>query len=287
MKTYLPLASLLIISWINISFCSLDTYKLKCHEVFSAACERSFKDIEELSTCINEGKCVPDLGEKADLICNKALEIFNNDAPNPDGDVEKESIFDSKVEDLNKALDTPLQVLYFKQLNLLREKALARYKSGTKGTETNDYEAMSAADSFFTKEAEASTRKGSAWDYIVERQQLLGTMNELAARNKKLVDLQLKVSQNQQNIMQFLQQQQGQIQALQQQLYGNQASPWNLGVAYRIPDTNINLAGSYQQGRTNIQLSCVPDDSAAMLGPNGFTYGVGPGNLGLTVNVNI
>ena len=49
------------------------------------------------------------------------------------------------------------------------------------------------------------------------------------------------------------------IQQLQMQLYG-QTSPWNVGVAYRIPDTNFNLQGSYQQGRTNLQLSCVPDE---------------------------
>ncbi len=79
---------------------------------------------------------------------------------------------------------------------------------------------------------------------------------------------------------------QQQLQQLQQQAFG-QSSPLQLGAAYRIPDTSINLSGSYQNGKTNLQLSCVPDDSAAMLGPNGFTRGVGPGNLGLSVNVNI
>jgi hypothetical protein len=76
------------------------------------------------------------------------------------------------------------------------------------------------------------------------------------------------------------------IQQLQMQLYG-QSSPWNVGVAYRIPDTNFNLQGSYQQGRANLQLSCVPDEYAPMLGPNGFTNGVGPGNLGLSLNLSI
>ena len=58
-------------------------------------------------------------------------------------------------------------------------------------------------------------------------------------------------------------------------------------LAYRIPDTNINLSGRYEQGRTQIQMSCVPDDSAPMLGPQGFVNGVGPGNLGISVNLNI
>ena len=75
-------------------------------------------------------------------------------------------------------------------------------------------------------------------------------------------------------------------QQLQMQLYG-QTSPWNVGVAYRIPDTNFNLQGTYQQGRANVQLSCVPDEYAPFLGPNGFTNGVGPGNLGLSLNLSV
>lgn len=44
-------------------------------------------------------------------------------------------------------------------------------------------------------------------------------------------------------------------QALQNQLYGGQASAWNFGAAYRIPDTNINLSGTYQQGKANLQVT--------------------------------
>lgn len=40
-------------------------------------------------------------------------------------------------------------------------------------------------------------------------------------------------------------------------------------MAYRIPDSNINLSGSYQHGKGNIQISCVPDESLPLLGPNG------------------
>ena len=58
-------------------------------------------------------------------------------------------------------------------------------------------------------------------------------------------------------------------------------------MAYRIPDTNFNIQGSYQQGRTNVQLSCVPDEYAPFLGPNGFTNGVGPGNLGVSLNLSL
>ena len=69
--------------------------------------------------------------------------------------------------------------------------------------------------------------------------------------------------------MQYLQMQQQQISAIQQQLQGG-SSPWNIGAAYRIPDSNINLSCTYQQGRANIQISCVPDESVPLLGPNGM-----------------
>ena len=75
--------------------------------------------------------------------------------------------------------------------------------------------------------------------------------------------------------------------ARQAQYTGGQGGKWNLGAAYRPPDTNINLSGSYNQGRTNLQISMVPDEGANLLGPNGFTNGVGPANLGLSFNINM
>jgi hypothetical protein len=108
--------------------------------------------------------------------------------------------------------------------------------------------------------------------------------------------------------MQYLQMQQQQLQAIQQQVQGA-SSPWNIGAAYRIPDSNINLSCTYQQGRANVQISCVPDESVPLLGPNGsdilyyvllyitdcliastwigFTQGVTPGNIGLSFNINL
>lgn len=68
--------------------------------------------------------------------------------------------------------------------------------------------------------------------------------------------------------MQYLQMQQQQLQAIQQQVQGA-SSPWNMGVAYRVPDSNINLSCAYQQGRANVQISCVPDESVPLLGANG------------------
>ena len=36
--------------------------------------------------------------------------------------------------------------------------------------------------------------------------------------------------------------------------YQGASSPWNIGAAYRVPDSNINLSCTYQQGRASIQV---------------------------------
>ena len=234
---------------------------------------------------INEASIVSGFGAKADVICNKALEDFAKKAPSSD-DSTTALEYDRCLESLEANLDAPLQVLYLRQLALLREQALQRYRTSSKTSGASEYEAMLQADGMFVREAEDATRDGSDWEYASERSYLQAVMNSIAESGKRAQDIQLKSAQQQQTAMQFLQQQQQMIQQLQMQLYG-QTSPWNVGVAYRIPDTNFNLQGSYQQGRANVQLSCVPDEYAPFLGPNGFTNGVGPGNLGLSLNLSV
>lgn len=226
---------------------------------------------------------MPELGSKSSSILSQALEDYSTQS----GDVdESSSAYSRGVDEIAGTVDAQLQVLYLRQLALLRETALQRYRASTKTSGSSEYEAMLQADSQFAREAEEATRSGSDWEYATERSFLQAVMNNIAESGKKALDIQMKSAQQQQTAMQFLQGQQQMIQQLQQQLYG-QTSPWNVGIAYRIPDTNFNLQGSYQQGRANVQLSCVPDEYAPMLGPNGFTNGVGPGNLGLSLNLSV
>jgi hypothetical protein len=255
--------------------------------VKSSVLESAAKSIEDLRRkIIEEGAVVEKFGQQAETICNKALEDFASSAPEAGDDSSKASAYDRKLQELEAAVDAPLQVLYLKQLGYLREAALQNYRSGTKTSGSSEYEAMLQADSTFLRAAEEATREGSDWDYTAERSFLQAVMNNIAESGRKVADVQMSSAAQQQTAMQFLQSQQQMIQQLQQQLYG-QTSPWNVGVAYRIPDTNFNLQGSYQQGRANVQLSCVPDEYAPFLGPNGFTNGVGPGNLGLSLNLSV
>ena len=264
-----------------------DDYASQLEGVKSKVLASVSTSVEELRREIVEGsKVVEDFGVKAEVICNKALEDFAASAPDAGDDDSKASTYDRKMQELEAAVDSPLHVLYMKQLAFLRETALQRFRASLKTSGSSDYEAMLQADAQFVREAEGAIREGSDWDFASERSFLQAVMGNIAESSRKTMEVQMNNAQQQQTTMQFLQSQQQMIQQLQMQLYG-QSSPWNVGVAYRIPDTNFNLQGSYQQGRANVQLSCVPDEYAPFLGPNGFTNGVGPGNLGLSLNLSV
>lgn len=226
--------------------------------------------IEPLRLEIESGRIVEQFGTKADAIVDAALE-------------QAASLSTESLATLEQMIDAPLQVLYYKQLAYIRETVLQQYRAAGKSS----YEAMVQADAEFVRRATDAARDGSDdWDYAGERQFLQAVLNLAADATQKTNEVQLQAASQQQTAMAFLQSQQQMIQQLQSQLYG-QTSPWNVGVAYRIPDTNFNVQGSYQQGRANVQLSCVPDEYAPFLGPNGFTNGVGPGNLGLSLNLSL
>jgi hypothetical protein len=248
------------------------------------------------NTVNNEMSLVPNFGATADSVVSQAIQEFASTAAKSGSTVDSIE-YDRALQQLEAAIDAPLHVLFLQQLSYLREQALETYRStvqASSGTTpdqqtASDYAAFLRAEAVLNDGAAELQRPGGAaghWSIAAEQSFLRRVLETYAASNQKLIRQQLTVSQQQQTALTFLQSQQQMIQQLQMQLYG-QTSPWNVGIAYRIPDTNFNLQGSYQQGRANVQLSCVPDEYAPFLGPNGFTNGVGPGNLGLSLNLSV
>jgi hypothetical protein len=249
---------------------------------------------------VEEGSVIEGFGSKADELCDRAVAAFCDRAPAPpsssDGGSAAAAIYDAVLADVEKSVDAPLQVLYLKQLGYLREMALQQFRgraTDNKASGSSYYESMLRADADFVEAAVSSTRSGggggsgdNVWDYTQERGYLQAVLNLAAEQAAQRNELVVETAEKQQAAMSVLQYQNQMIQQLQNQLYG-QSSPWNIGMAYRIPDTNFNVQGSYQQGRANVQISCVPDEYAPLLGPNGFTNGVGPGNLGLSLNLSL
>ena len=80
------------------------------------------------------------------------------------------------------------------------------------------YKHISKADEQFRREAEEATRQNPDWSYSKEIASLKASLSELAARSRKITEVKLKASKENSKAMQFLQMQQQQLQAIQQQV---------------------------------------------------------------------
>jgi hypothetical protein len=220
-----------------------------CNQLYSSVLADAMSEVAALRKSVAGGEAVPTFGAKADEIVADACDKFEAEAPK--GDAEVSAVYSSRAEELRATLVTSLEPVFVQQICLLKDAAMEQFKRGMVG-DGDASESLAAAEGAFVREASASVPGKTGWSFKLERASLVGAM-----------------------------------QALQAQYMGGQGGKWNLGGAYRPPDTNINLSASYQQGRTNLQVSMVPDEGANLLGPNGFTQGVGPANLGLSFNIHI
>ncbi len=255
-----------------------------CNEIFSKVLSETRNALEELSAGMENGEKLEGFGAKADEILVKALDSYDKGTEK----FRDDAIQSRKRHELESIIDTTENAIFMKQIQIVRENALVQFKASTSSDDVPSDFAFFTAVSSFMREAEESKRPDSNWNSKRELQDLQNMMHEISAQRKKLLTSQVSAAQQQAHAMQYLQLQQSQMNAIQAQAYGGGGpGQWNVGAAYRPPDTNINASLSYQQGRTNIQISMVPDDSASLLGPNGFTSGVGPGNLGLSFNIGL
>jgi hypothetical protein len=65
------------------------------------------------------------------------------------------------------------------------------------------------------------------------------------------------------------------------------AAPVSSSFTYRIPESHLLMNLKSQYGRTELELSCLPDPKLTMLGPRGFVKGVSPLNLGLSCTISM
>ncbi|SOV79204.1 peripheral plastid protein 1, putative [Plasmodium sp. gorilla clade G3] len=116
--------------------------------------------------------------------------------------------------------------------------------------------------------------------------------NDITKNKKKNLYNEIEKNKNYQSILQIIDNQQKQIEILQEQLetsidgINGKYSPFNCAVAYRIPDTNLNISTQYVKGKFNVKVNCIPDDSLHLLGSYGFVKGLPFGNLGLSLSLN-
>lgn len=140
---------------------------------------------------------------------------------------------------------------------------------------------------------------------------------ELGKAKKRLSDIKIKAAKNQEELISVLRHQNTQIEQLSvrdiqlsiykhtllspqimtcydravydkcvydllQEVAQGTYSPVNVGFSLRVPKTQINLSGSHQNGKGSVMVSCVPDESAHLVGQSGFSS-VHSGDLGITI----
>lgn len=253
----------------------------RCDEAFSDKLAEASGEIANMLDQVEGGTRIDSLGQKSDDIVKRTLQEYDEATT----DYVDEPVYERKRKELEVILDTALNTVFMKNLSIIGREALSTFKSSVAGEIPADF-ALHSTDNKFVRMAKESVRPGSAWSFESERVDLLNMMKEIAAQQRKLIDTKMNASDQQSKALHFLRMQHAQMRAVQQQALGGGVGQWNLGAAYRPPDSNVNLSLAYQQGRTNLQVSMVPDESSSLLGPSGFTAGVGPGNLGLSLNVN-
>lgn len=256
----------------------------RCDEVFSALLAEASGDIADLHDRVDQGDTVDNLGETCQRLIASTLERYDAEAT----EFANEPVYERKRRELEAIVDTGLHAVFLRHLQICREQSIKSFKASLEEDLPADY-AVFSTDAEFVRQASRAQRPGSAhWSYESEREDLRNMLSEIAAQHQKLVTTQVTASEQQSQAIQFLQMQHAQMRAVQQQALGGGAGQWSLGAAYRPPDTNVNVSASYQQGRTNLSVSLVPDESASLLGPSGFTAGGLLGNmLGLSFNVNL
>ena len=230
--------------------------------------------VAALRAHVDGGACVPGLGAKAEAICAAAAEAVAELG----GDAKAAAAVEA-------ALDGQLRALYAKQLRILRDASLQTFRRAGSDASAAEYAGMVAAERDFCREADAATRPG--WSYESELKELRASLEAVAAAAAGWRDGVIKAAQTRANCFTVLKKLAFELDAATAGRLGTDA-PWDAGVAWRVPDTNVNLSGALQRGKSSLIISHVPDDSANLLGPNGFNKPrVGAGDLALSCKTEI
>lgn len=232
---------------------------------FVAALEAALKELEPLQDQVDSGHIIPKFGEKAQAILGKAV-----------------SKAGSTGAELERAIDAKLQILFLQQLALLRQQLAAKFDRGNQPAE-----ALAKMDMQFVSEAKDLTRPGSSWNSEPERYALRAMLEGGLRRDAALNKEQAKVAMSQQATVEVIGRLQNQMESMQERLKALRAgAPVVVSASYRIPGTPFQLIGRYQQGRANIELNLSPDRDPANA-EAGFVAGIGPANVGTTINVGM
>jgi hypothetical protein len=257
---------------------------LDCNELVTSVLADAAVEVSMLREILSSGDAIANFGSKADMVMSRALERFDSETPR--GDAKLKKLYEAKRVALEASLQNSLSPAFAQQICMLKGIALETFLKGLSG-DADGASAMITAEQEFVQEASASLPSCQGFSFSTDRDNLVRSMQAILNERSKATEAKLKSSQQMQTAVTYLQMQQQQMRELQQQAMGAQGNKWSAGAAYRVPGTDINLSTAYHNGRCNVQVQLVPDEGANMLGPNGFTRGMGPNNLGLSFNIHM
>lgn len=185
-----------------------------------------------------------DLGARADELCARAGEA-------------------------GRLLDDQLLCVYGKQLRILRDAALEKFRNCGQTSTADEYRRMLETERSFVVEAEEATRKQASWSYDEVRAELRSALRAVAAKSAEARAAELKAAQQRAQYFTALRKLVTELEEATQAHFGLD-SPIDAALAWRLPDTNVNLSAGLQKAKTTVQLSVVPDDSASLIGASGF-----------------
>jgi len=254
----------------------------ECNVLRSSVLAEATKKVTAIRMVLESGEAIPEFGRAADGILNEALTKFYEGMPK--GDAQAMELSEKKAEEMRSELMMSMEPAFVQQICLLKDAALELFKKGM--ADGDGAEAFASAEVAFARSASDCVPAQTGWSFELERESLVGAMKAILGEQKKASSAKIQSAQQMQTALAYLQLQQKQMEEIQGSAMRAQGSKWTLGAAYRPEDTSINLSAAYQQGRCNFQVSRVPDESANLLGADGFRNGVAPANLGLTFNIH-
>ncbi|KAJ1462961.1 hypothetical protein M885DRAFT_504445 [Pelagophyceae sp. CCMP2097] len=252
-----------------------------------AALINGMQSIDELQQEISSlGVCVPRLGRRADAICDAAAAAIKAGLADSCEALQLET-------EVCDRLDARLRLLYERQLRSERDRALSDFRKGLDdaaaqigdGDEAREYTRMLRVEREFCARADEASR--SCWHYDETLRELRASLKLIAGGATLVRDATLKSAQKNANYFTVLKRLFGELEGAFAKRTGSDA-PCQAGVAFRVPNTNINLSGGLARAKTTVQVSCVPDDVAPLLGANGFNARKVPaGDLALSYKVDL
>lgn len=185
-----------------------------------------------------------------------------------------------------KQTNARLRVLFLRQLALLRQQVEREFRDPHFAATPR--EALAKADATFEARAAELFPSGTplGWSLAPERAALRAAAEAWLRREAELAEEQALVGSTSKLLAQATSDMQRQTMLLQQQLaVARQRGPWLLSASWQVPGTPLQLLSRLQRGgRASLELSLSPDGDPVNA-QAGMVQGIGPGKLGVSVNL--